>query len=232
MKIDRALIIRRQGVELSERYAQTCAESCEEHGLPYEFIEAVQFLKPKEAYASVGAFMKRDWSPEEGNACCHSSHIKCWKRIVEIGKPCIVLEHDALIVGDVTTVDIPDMATVTFGHRVNKKDSYVPPRPAEKLTKISHSVGVHACGLSPATAEWLIEDATVKGLTQGVDKWLMMGPGSKLPLYVCDPPQAVCWMRESTMPICSDGHHSHRGVRGAKNRHSEIVPSWYEGIRD
>lgn len=231
MNISRALIIRRQGVELSEQYAAVCAQSCEQHGLPYEFIDAVQFLKPKEAYQSVGSFMKRQWSCEEGNACCHASHIKCWKRIIEIGKPCIILEHDALIVGDVTTVDIPDRGVVTFGYRVANKDDYKPPRPAEKLTKISKAVGVHACGLSPTTAKWLYDDATTNGVTMGVDRWLMMGPSSGLPLYVCDPPQAVCWMRESTMPICSDGIHKNRGVRGAANNRATIVDSWKEGLR-
>lgn len=230
MKIDRGLIIRREGVELSEQYAEVCAESCREHGLPYEFIDAVQFLQPMQAYASVGSFMKTRWNVQEGNACCHASHIKAWRRIVEIGKPCIVLEHDAVIVGDVRTVDIPDMATVTFGYRVPNKDTYKPPRRADKLAKINKAVGVHACGLSPITAKWLVEDAE-QGVTQGVDKWLMMGPGSGLPLYVCDPPQAVCWVRESSMPITSEGYIAHRGVRGSANAGADVIDSWKEGLK-
>ena len=56
MKIDRALIIRRDGSEISQEYAEGCAKSCERHGLNYEFIRAVEFLECKEAFESVIAF--------------------------------------------------------------------------------------------------------------------------------------------------------------------------------
>lgn len=99
-------------------YAQICAESCEKHNLPYEFIDAVEFLNCKKAFKSVGTYKNGNYHIRDGNCCCHASHIKCWKRIVELNKACIILEHDAVVKGNVRNIDIPDMATVTFGHTV------------------------------------------------------------------------------------------------------------------
>ena len=46
-------------------YAQFCAESCEKYNLPYEFVDAVEFLECREAFKSVGVkkinFIKTEW---------------------------------------------------------------------------------------------------------------------------------------------------------------------------
>ena len=198
MKIDRALIIRRLKNEISMEYADACAKSCDEHGLPYEFIDAVEELPCDEAFKSVGTFKKPGYKNTQGNCCCHSSHIKCWKRIIELDKPCIVLEHDAIVKGDVTDVDIPDMAIVTFGHRVANVDDYSPVSPIQRLKEIPKAIGVHAAGISPVTAKWLWEDVRDNGISIGIDRWLMMQRKSGLPLYVSEPEQVVCWARLST----------------------------------
>ena len=234
MKVSRALIIRGEEVPLSVEYSAICAESCEKHNLPYEFIDAVYASSASEAYNIVGAKIKSNWGPNRGNAGCHASMIKCWKRIVELNETCIILEHDALIVGDVTNIDIPDNASVTFGFRVGRKDEYIPIGPAEKLTKIPRSIGCHAYALTPKTAEWLLHNALVDGLTCGVDRWLMMGPKSKMPVYVVDPPQAVCWVRKSSMP--HNGHKNNKVKEGnwtpTNDTNCENLPSWVKGIQN
>lgn len=229
-KIDRALIIRRLQVELSMEYAEMCAKSCEEHGLVYEFMDAVEFLPCDEAFKSVGAFKHDDYNNTMGNCNCHSSHIKCWNRIVEIGKPCIILEHDAVVKGDVTKIDIPDMAVVTFGHRVGSLDEYEPPEEAKELIEIPRSVGVHACGLSPVTAKWLHDDATKNGVKIGVDRWLMMQRKSGLPLYVCEPPQVVCWSRISTSNFERSKQFG-KGRPNVTNYSQSLTPGWYKGLK-
>lgn len=233
MKIDRALIIRRQQVELSKIYAEQCAKSCEEHGLPYEFIDAVEFMECGEAFKSVGAFKTPSYTNTMGNCCCHSSHIKCWKRIIEIGKPCIILEHDAIVKGDVRNIDIEDMTVVTFGHRVVSEDEYEPPGPAKELVKIKRAIGVHACGLTPKTAEWLWNDASTNGVSVGVDRWLMMQTRSGLPLYVCDPPQVVCWARTSTSNFKkADKDKVYDSQRPRAHNYQEaLTPAWRKGLK-
>lgn len=167
-----------------------------------------------------------------GNICCHASHVKCWKRIIELDKPCIILEHDALIVGDVMNIEIPDMAVVTFGHRVPNKNTYIPPSPPTGLIEINRAVGVHACGLTPTTAKWLYEDARDNGIGIGVDRWLMMQRASGLPLYVCEPPQAVCWVRTSTSNFVFKNKDllDSRSVSSVHNYKESITPGWTEGL--
>lgn len=185
-------------------YAQICAESCEKYNLPYEFIDAIEFLECNDAFKSVGVKKDKTYKNRMGNCCCHASHIKCWKRIIELDETCIILEHDAIVKGNVCDIDIPDMVTTTFGHRIENLDDYEPPAPAEKLVRIKRSLGVHACALTPTTAKWLWKDARDNGVKIGIDQYLMMRPPTVLPLYVCEPPQVVCWERIATSKFTKD----------------------------
>lgn len=198
--IDRALIIRRLKVPSSLEYAEYCAQSCKKHGLPYEFIDGIEFLPPDEAFKAVGSYLKPELADKGtmGHHNCHASHIKAWRRIVEIDKPCLILEHDAVVKGRVQNIDLPDMAVVTFGHRVGNENRYNPVSPIKSLVQIPRAMGVHACGLTPKTAKWLVEEAEENGAGQNVDCWLIMERKSGLPLYVTEPPQVVCWPRQST----------------------------------
>ena len=230
-KIDRALIIRRLGVELSQEYAKGCAESCEEHDLPYEFIDAVEFLSCEEAFTSVGAKKSPNYSNGNGHCCCHASHIKSWKRIIELDKPCLILEHDSIVRGDVRNIDLPELGITTFGHRVTHKNVYTPIKPAEEFLPIKRAIGTHAVGLTPQTAKWLWEDARDNGISVGIDKYLMMLRKCPLDLYVCSPEQVVCWTRGSTIGIQdkkSQGQHKIK--MSASNYKEAFSPYWLRGF--
>ena len=243
MKIDRALIIRRLQVPLSIEYAQMCADSCEEHNLPYEFIDAVEFMSCEEAFESVGTFKHPDYEKNSNHKdgindphCnIHASHIKCWKRIVELDKPCIILEHDSIVKGDVRGIDIFDDTVTTFGHRVSMLDSYVPPSPAKELVKIKRAVGAHAYGITPKTAKDILDEIIINGVVQCVDQWLMMKTTSGLPLYVCEPPQVVCWPRVSTRNISQEEINTNITVEKYSSSYAifrdSITPGWRKGIR-
>jgi len=230
MTIDRALIIRRPTHDLSKKYAEMCAQSCEDHDLPYEFIDGVENLPCAEAFAEVGTRPVNGYHNTSGDCCCHASHIKAWKRITEIDAPCLILEHDAIVLGDVRGVEIPDMAVVTFGHRVRARNQYSPPSPAKSLVRIPRSVGVHACGLSPKTAAWLHDDAMKNGIGVGVDRWLMMKTMSGLPLYVCEPPQVVCWVRASTSHYERTKQYENGGVPKVVNYPESLTDGWNKGL--
>lgn len=223
MKIEKALIIRRLNNEVSKEYAEICAESCSKHNLEYEFIDAVEDKNCEEAFLSVGSFKQEKYNNKNEHCCCHSSHILAWKRIFELNKACLILEHDAIVLGDVTLVDLPEEISVTtFGHRVEFLEDYVPPRPMEKFVAVPHAIGVHACGLTPKSAEYLYKDAINNGVGVGLDRWLMMNRASGLPLYVCDPPQVVCWVRKSTI--------NPNNTKDLVNYKGALTPSWYEGL--
>lgn len=231
-KIDRALIIRRLENDLSKQYAETCIQSCEQHNLPYELIDAVEHVDCHTAFQQVGAFCVPHYKNTQGNCCCHASHIRSWKRIIEIDKPCIILEHDAIVKGDVTKIDIPDMAVTTFGHRVSKIDDYTPVGPAKRLVQIDKSVGVHACGLTPKTAQWLWDQARDVGISVGVDRYLMMKRASGLPLYVCEPEQVVCWVRTSTSNMQKTIKYKNGGRPCVTNYPCSFSKYWKRGFRN
>jgi len=231
-KVNRAIIIRRDSNELSQKYAAMAAESCESHNLPWEYLKAVENMGCHEAYKSVGAKVT-SYKNTPGNCCCHSSHINAWKRIVEIGEPCLILEHDAIVKGRCDTVDIPDMTVVTYGFRVTALDEYTPQRVATQLEEISRSRGVHACALTPKTAQWLLDEAMNKGVTIGIDRYLMMMKKSGLPLYTPDPPQVVCWVRQSTSRIQTAGANTSTGHRAdATNYNDGLTKGWIEGLKN
>jgi len=223
MKINRTLILRSKENEVSLEYSKLCAESCEKHGLPYEFVDGIYGLDCDSAFESVGAFKQPDYTNKPGHCCCHSAHIRCWQRIIEIGEPCIILEHDAIVLGDITNIDIPDMAIVTFGHRVANPNEYKPIKPADKLVPVERTMGVHACAMTPKTAEWLNEDAKNNGVGIGNDAWLMQQK-SGLPLFVCDPPQIVCWVRQCTTNI-------KRGQGDLRNFPESLTNNWKAGLK-
>lgn len=199
MKVDRALIIRRLKVKESMQYAEMCAESCEKHNVPYEYIDGIEFMTSEEGFKAVGVWLHPNnvaKKVSQGNNNCHASHIKCWRRIVELNKACVILEHDCIVKGDVCNIDIIDNAINVFGHRINDPDKYNPISPIVEMVKIPQSVGGHAYALTPATAQWFITDAETNGVNINVDELINYRCG--LPLYVTDPTQVVCWPRMST----------------------------------
>jgi len=230
MKIDRALIIRRLRVKESLEYAEMCAKTCEEHGLPYEYIDGVEFMTGPEALESVGVWLQPGVKTTDGHLNCHASHVKAWRRIVEINKPCIILEHDALVLGDVRNIDIPDMVVTTFGHRVGLPDMYTPIGPIKELKQIEKSIGVHACGLTPETCRWLLNDLETNGVSINVDDYLIIERRSGLPLYVANPPQVVCWPRVSTREWTDEN--KEQKTMGATWSYSHgLTPEWIAGLK-
>lgn len=203
MKVDRALIIRRLGVPESLQYADMCAEGCKKYNIPYEFLDGIEFLSSEDAMKAVGVFL----SPEQykqangrgvsqGNNNCHASHIKAWRRIVELNKACVIFEHDVVVKGNICNIDIIEDAINIFGHRVNDPKIYNPVCGIKSMVRIPQSIGGHAYALTPSTAQWFITDAETNGVNINVDEWINKGCGK--PLYITEPPQVVCWPRAST----------------------------------
>jgi hypothetical protein len=198
-KVDRALIIRRLRVPESMEYAQMCAESCEKHNVPYEFIDGIEFMTSEDAMKTVGVWLHPNNVAKKvsvGNNNCHASHIKCWRRIVELNKPCLILEHDAIVKGDVCNIELIEMAINIFGHKIQNEAYYTPIGPIEEMVKIPKHVGGHAYAFTVDTAKWFINDAETNGVDINVDEWI--NSKSEFPLWITDPPQVVCWPRVST----------------------------------
>ena len=236
MLIEKALIIRRLSNQVSIEYAKLCADSCETFGLDYEYNVAVENLSCEEAFEQTGLVATQSYKNEikgiRGHCCTTCSHFNCWQRIVELNKTCVVLEHDAILLGDIKNIDIPHDSVVTFGNIIDSPMNYEPIGPAERLEPIGSAKGAHAYALTPRTAQFLIEDARKNGVKTAVDRWLMRGfddvPHCGKPLYMCDPPQVVSWARIST--IQSDRFNKER-MTSLMNFDPSLTKSWQAGLK-
>tara|TARA_R110000772_G_C13307972_1_gene439576 strand:- start:5692 stop:6408 length:717 start_codon:yes stop_codon:yes gene_type:complete len=199
MKVNRALIIRRLKVPQSLEYAEACAKTCEQNNVSYEYIDGIEFMSSEEGFKAVGVWQHPNniqKKVSQGNNNCHASHIKCWRRIVELNEACLILEHDCLVKGDVCNIDIIEDAINVFGHRITGSNYYTPISPIVEMVKIPDSIGGHAYSITPKTAQWFIEDAETNGVNINVDELINKRCG--LPLYITDPTQVVCHPRVST----------------------------------
>lgn len=228
MFLDRAIIIRRRRVELSQEYAEECRASCEKHGLAAEFLDGIEFMTSDQAFQAAGVWRQESYIGTTGHNNCHASHILAWRRLIEIDRPCVIMEHDAIVKGDITQVDIPDMALVTFGFRLGHERFYEPVGPFKELLEIPRSIGVHACAMTPTTARWLVEKYEQEGVGENLDKALMMDRTIGLPLYVADPPQVVCWPRMSTREW-QEVDRERREM--APNWNMFVTESWRKGLK-
>lgn len=221
MKITRALILRIKNNDISETYSAQCADSCLKYGLNVEFIDCVYDMTCEDAYESLGVTMNPAYTNTDELCCCHCSHLLAWKRIVEVNEPCLILEHDAVVKGNVSLIDIPDNAIITFGFRIQNLNDYNPVSPIKSLVEIKRSIGGHAYTMTPSTAADVLNEAEMKGVSMGLDRFLMIDRGCKYPLYVAEPPQVVCWSRESLMT---------GRPQTAFNYEESMTPGWRAGF--
>lgn len=235
MKVDRALIIRRLRIPESMEMAAETAAGCEKFGIPYEYIDGIEFMTSEEAMEAVGAWINpkqyeqaRGRGVSTGNNNCHASHIKAWRRIVEIGKPCVIFEHDVIVKGDVTNVDIVENAVNIFGHRIMRESDYNPVCPIQRMASITHSIGGHAYAFTPKTAEWFIKDVEDNGVNINVDQWINKDCGK--PLFITDPPQVVCWPRTSTREWQADDK-EHRTLGSTTTFNQSYTPLCRKGYK-
>ena len=246
MIVEKCLIIRRDGSQRSQEYAKVCADSVERCNMESEYLKAIENLGPEDAAASVG--MKVDWEMSEmlsntvtehreclemGNVCCTASHIKAFRRVIEIGKPCAILEHDAFVMRNFRNFEVPDNYLVFLGPRMRDTKTYVPRSRVRRLIQIQQAIGTHAYAITPETAEGMIKHLEDVGMVYGIDHYLFMNNESKVPIVAADPYPVICWSRKSTMNDVSEEVDAPRGVLGGENDKNVLgitTPGLLEGL--
>lgn len=247
--VDRGLIIRRQENLRSEEYAKMCADSLEQNNMKFEYVDAIQNLWYKEAAESVGLKFNDEIYEESkklpnsihthkecmemGNACCTASHVKSWRRVVEIGKPCAIFEHDAFVTKNFRNFDVPDDYIIHLGPRMRELKRYIPRSRVRQLIQIPQAIGTHAYALTPKTAQKLIDGMEEHGMVYGVDHYLFLSNASKVGILAADPYPAICLSRESTMADTVENNPGFRGVWKGENDQNVpamITPGLVEGL--
>lgn len=103
MLVDSAYIITVVDNEKSVELSQRCAKSCDEVKMPYQIWPAYngmgEGIVPPSHHGGVMNMIKiTDHYLTRGEVACALSHISLWARCVELDKPIVILEHDAVMV--------------------------------------------------------------------------------------------------------------------------------------
>lgn len=247
--VDCGLIIRRSKNQRSEEYAKICADSLEFNNMKYEFIDAVQNVPYDRAAELAGLSITNEQIDaskqsnnsiaqhpeclEVGNACCTASHVKAWRRILEIDKPCAILEHDAYVFKNFRNFEVPDDCLVHLGPRMRDTKTYIPRGRVKRLIKIPQSIGTHGYAITPKTAQKLIDGMESSGMIYGVDHYLFMSNACGLDIIAADPYPLICWSRDSTMGDTGENNPGFRGVwvgQNDQNVPGQITPGLVEGL--
>ena len=246
MKIDRFIIIRRDSNQISKNYARLAAESIAQNHHDFEFLDAVENVSMADAAAACGmhlneanaksnkdSYVYRPEAQEMGNYCCTASHINAWRRILEIGKPCVVFEHDAVLLKNVGTLQIEPERLYHLGPRMRDLKTYTPKGRPNNVIQVPQAIGTHAYAIHPETAESMLREIKRDGFMFNIDTYLFINNLSKRPIFVADPPPASCFSRESTMDDHTQEDNRPRGVwlgRNDKNVPAQITPGLLEGL--
>ena len=154
--------------ELSRKYANMCAETCDAINLDWEYFDGWYDITGRAAWCQTGIQMKfyeqplvvDNMTPAQKANACSAGHGAIWKKIAEgddeVG---IVLEHDALMYYK-PDIKIPDNYIITLGYKVSDPENYkawdARDNEERELMHIDGHEGAHAYMMTKRTAQNLV----------------------------------------------------------------------------
>ena len=197
---------------ISNEYALTCANSCDNVGLNWEYFEGYQDITGRAAWCMTGIKMSYYEPPlildqptmaQKANACS-AGHGAIWKKIAdgpdEVG---IVLEHDAIMLQPINELHIPDNLIVTLGYKLTDPERYDHKSAGKprNLINITGHEGAHAYAMTKKTAKFLVEEIETRGTLGAVDNayFIKQQRRTAVPLAIASPTPALGWLRQSTI---------------------------------
>ena len=231
-KIRHAYIIyidRQESIE----YANECAKSCEQYGMPYTLWKGISMRETRgEDLESETGFTWASRSIEMG---CTASHLKLWHTIAEQPHACAIFEHDAIVRHNFYDYEIPDNKLVMLGYRTLKAEDYEYPGGDVTFVDINKFEGTHAYAVTPNMMRYMIErmkgyyTETFGGVNTTIDGILSIHDNFGIARCVMDPPPVVCVVgdRVSTIqgrPAAYNTNVSPGFLRGLKAEPLKINP--------
>lgn len=154
----KAHVITVLSVPESVEAAQRCQDSCRRFGLEAIVAAAVTSDQARDVFTANGwpmwAFLENRYSRPEPCMACFCSHAALWAECVISGKPLIVCEHDAVMVGP-----LPDLSGVQWLCNLGRPSfgTFRTPRLGiGPLVSKSHLPGAHAYYVTPRGARSLL----------------------------------------------------------------------------
>lgn len=188
--------------ELSTKYARFSADSCDQTGTPWEYVNWFNGLG-EESWNHTGVPIPKTVPNNKNAQCCYSGHIYIWKRILDSGQAGIILEHDGLLLHKVN-FDIPDGVLVVLGYKLLDPTKYDhvsagPPKEIVDVKQEGHE-GSHAYAITPHTAAILLREIQENGCKLPIDNaYFLRSRKTAVPIKILSPTPAIGWVRESTI---------------------------------
>lgn len=205
MKPSKAYILKTDN-EKSVQYAAVCAESCDNNGVEWEYVNWFSEGKAKDAWASIGIPIKNFDGYKAQNEKAQfatSGHAFIWKKIRDSNQAAYVFEHDAVLFYK-ADIDIPDNCIVTLGYKLQKIEQYDhaaagPPQQIVDVNGKGHE-GAHAYAITPETARLLLKEIETLGVRGMIDNThFLRTRKTSVPIKIMCPTPAIGWLRESTI---------------------------------
>lgn len=180
----------------SVEWAQECAKSCEEHGVPFEMFKGFKGLSTDELTYKTGWVCGRSGLEEQDKQYVREynaalGHIKIWEKIAAGDEPCAILEHDAIVKKNFTHLEMHG-DVMFLGPRVNKRTDYEFPDIDINYWHTRRFEGLHAYVLSPLTARFLLEKVKEMRRILPSEAMLSVRNPFDMDLRAVDPPFVVC----------------------------------------
>ena len=196
MKLGKAYILYID-TEKSTEYAKECEASCVKYGVEHEMFEGFMGLTIEDLAEKTGWKIGREGIEEndrqyvkEYNAAL--GHIEIWRKIAAGTEAGIVLEHDAIVKGDYTHLEVHDGQILHLGPRLDYASDYEFPGRADEYLSIRRHEGAHAYALTPNTARLLLDKIEEEKRLLPTEALISVRNRYNLEFLEIDPPYVVC----------------------------------------
>ena len=179
-EIESAYIITIKGHELSESMSRRCAESCDKVGMSYKVSEAFngttgEIIVPEH-------LKNQNWvkwvkvvneSLALTEICTVLSHVALWSHCVEIDRPIIALEHDAIVLQNFTHHPAFN-AIIYLGSIEQLQNNYWGSIPIHGQLNCNYRfcLRTHSYSVDPVMAKRLLSSIVKNGITTSIDVML------------------------------------------------------------
>ena len=184
----------------SIHYKDECVKSCDGSGMNVIHVEGYNGASYKDICEEFGVHMIPFYlsqMPEQEQVLnrafsCTAGHIKIWQMIVESKEPGIILEHDAIVKGPLSQVEVDDDEILWLGPRIDQERDYrFPIGSIPDYIDVDRWEGTHAYAVTPTTAQYLLDSIRKHGLNDSIDGQLGMRNIFDMKFTAIDPPPVV-----------------------------------------
>lgn len=178
-QIESAYIISLPNNEISKKHTKKCIESCEKINLQYKIQEGFDGTDKKtikipkhlknESWVNWIKVLNQNLRITE--VCCFLSHLSLWIKCIELDKPIIILEHDALMLKPFNIHNIPN-CIIYLGSNYQLKINNFNMVYGQLNQNYRFMYCAHAYSIDPFIAKNLVSNVIKTGITHSLDAYI------------------------------------------------------------